>query len=349
VSESNSQFFLSIFRELGNSDLYFSILEHFNGGPTISNVVERFYLHDEFGSPCPAEVQFAASHFRELPHSVLLSLNVSHFHAILSSPSLVVNEEDSLYNFIYERFEGDRHADANGLWTSLLDFLRFESMRTETIATFLAETPNVSELLTPWLLRVFGDRLIHEVMLDNDESFPPKKIREGTVTEISLNNGRPFNGIIAYLTHKHGRNVHAHGIIDITAATHLPGGEPKNLCDLDSESEYLSSSTYGANQSVCWDFKGMRIRPTHYTLRSGTMDFPQSWIMDGSIDGNNWSEIDRRTGIRDLVWRSAIQSFPVSNSIECRFIRLTQSGPNYDYHNDVFVLSGVEFFGSLTE
>jgi hypothetical protein len=131
-------------------------------------------------------------------------------------------------------------------------------------------------------------------------------------------------GIIAYLTTKH-----------------------ENVADLTSDSEFFRSGIM-PGQWVCWDFREMRVRPTHYTIKTLCL---KSWVVEGSLDGKSWTEIDRQTNNQDFKDRHLIPtaSFAVSNPAECRFIRLTQTGENPEHKNDYLYLSAVEFFGTLSE
>jgi hypothetical protein len=88
----------------------------------------------------------------------------------------------------------------------------------------------------------------------------------------------------------------------------------------------------------------MRVRPTHYTLRA---DCLKSWVVEGSLDGTSWTEIDRQTDNRNF-WGCAAASFAVSKPAEFRFIRLTQTDQNHA-GEDQLVLYAVEFFGTLSE
>jgi hypothetical protein len=148
------------------------------------------------------------------------------------------------------------------------------------------------------------------------------------------------DGIIAYLTKKHGGNVHSRGIVTITSkSVGGAGTAPGNVADLTSESLFRSKDEPG--QWICWDFGEMRVRPTHYTLRAWGM---RSWITEASADNKNWQPIDRQTNSTYFKSLSTV-SFPISNATECRFLRLTE-------HSDdrpTMALRVVEFFGTLWE
>jgi hypothetical protein len=164
--------------------------------------------------------------------------------------------------------------------------------------------------------------------------------------EFPLNEANSLDGIISYLTWKHGGNLHDQGIVAITSKSGSYDNvwALRNVADLTSGLYFCSANEPG--QWVCWDFHEMRVRPTHYTIRTWQL---KSWVVEGSLDFVNWIEIDRQTNTEDskfLMSRTA--SFAVSNSAECRLIRLTSKG--YNSGGDSYlVIHAFEVFGALLE
>jgi hypothetical protein len=151
-------------------------------------------------------------------------------------------------------------------------------------------------------------------------------------------------GIISYLTQKHGGNVHDKGIVTITSKSVWSDYDAvRNAADLDSNSRFKSKDEPG--EWICWDFHEMRIRLTHYTIESSRL---KSWVIESSLDGEAWTEIDRRTTNVDLRASPNRESFDFLNSGECRFIRLTQTGRNH-IGDDNLEIRALEFFGTLLE
>jgi hypothetical protein len=154
---------------------------------------------------------------------------------------------------------------------------------------------------------------------------PAKSLKE---VDFPLKEAKSLKGIISYLTRKHGGNVHDKGIVTITSKSVRNDQSwcaARNVADLTSDSSFLSKNEPG--QWICWDFHEMRVRPTHYTIKSW---FLKSLVVDRSLDGEAWTEIDRQTNNEDFNsdwWVTA--SFAVAKSAECRFIRLTQTGKSH--------------------
>jgi hypothetical protein len=72
-----------------------------------------------------------------------------------------------------------------------------------------------------------------------------------------------------------------------------------------------------------------------------------SWVVERSLDGEAWTEIDRRTD-HNVFLLLEMASYPVSKAAECRFIRLTQTGKNH-FGTNKLTINIFEFFGTLLE
>jgi hypothetical protein len=87
----------------------------------------------------------------------------------------------------------------------------------------------------------------------------------------------------------------------------------------------------------------MGVRPTHYTIKSYSL---KSWVVEGSLDFMNWTEIDRETDNNDFS--SSAASFAISNLAEFRFIRLAQTGKRR-CGDSLLYIRAFELFGTLLE
>jgi hypothetical protein len=165
--------------------------------------------------------------------------------------------------------------------------------------------------------------------------------------ECPMKEAKSLEGIISYLKKESGGAVHERGIVTMTSKTVTsedPEYGPSNCRDLTGESEFESKDEAG--QWICWDFHSRRVSVTDYTIWTGCV---KSWVVEGSVDGTNWKELDRRTDQKRLTPASfAISDVPVSGSSQYRFIRLTQIEKNR-YGSDILGLNAVEFFGALWE
>jgi hypothetical protein len=77
----------------------------------------------------------------------------------------------------------------------------------------------------------------------------------------------PFNGVISYLTVKCDGNIHDLGVVEITSSSVSGTDSPRNAADFEISSLFVSENEPG--QWICFDFKTVKIEPTHYTIRTG--------------------------------------------------------------------------------
>jgi hypothetical protein len=89
----------------------------------------------------------------------------------------------------------------------------------------------------------------------------------------------------------------------------------------------------------------MRVHPSRYAAQAGLL---KSSAVEGSLNGQRWTDIDRQTNkLKEWSgWNTP--SSGVSQSAESRFIRLTQIDENHTGRN-CLELRAVEFLGTLSE
>lgn len=152
-----------------------------------------------------------------------------------------------------------------------------------------------------------------------------------------------LSGIVAHITEKVGGNVHEAGVVDITASTGCEARSVLDLCDIES----FYASVGEPDQWICIDFKTRRVIPKNYSIRSRSNGWRslKSWVVEGSLDGVNWIELDRRennTALKGM--KEAV--FSIYRYDYFRFMRLRQIGNNHDDMTG-FCVSAIEIFGTL--
>jgi hypothetical protein len=176
---------------------------------------------------------------------------------------------------------------------------------------------------------------------------PPRSSPEKLQNRLDfpMNRATSLDGIISYLTKKHGGNVHEKGIVTLTSKSFC--GDPvfalQHVADLTSEANFCSGNEPG--QWFCWDFGALRVFPTHYTLWTCPM---KSWVIEVSMDGQAWTTVDRKAGVAVFAERWGTASFAVSNPDAGRYIRLLQTEKT-KLGYDMLSLIAVEFFGTVYE
>ena len=159
---------------------------------------------------------------------------------------------------------------------------------------------------------------------------------------------KPLDGVIAELTRECGGNVHEKGAVEVTANTVYYGHEAKNVVDLGTNPHFASSDE--PNSWIRYDFKGRRVAPTSYSIRTHDCIYPKSWVLEVSNDGSDgsWTIVDRRENSNDLNAGRVTRNFAISTT-PCgsfQFVRLRQIGKTHS-DNYLLVLTSLELFGTL--
>lgn len=173
--------------------------------------------------------------------------------------------------------------------------------------------------------------------------------------DFNFNGNNSLFGIIYHLSGECGGNVHDEGIVRITSSSVNGSQFPKYVADLpnNNTSNYFMS----ANEINSWlqiNFKDMKIRPTHYTIRTysaGPRNYHlKSWILEGSNNFHeNWKVIDSQNGVNYLAYANATYTFEIKKQNPDEYYKLLRiriAGIN-DADSYHLILSNLEFFGSL--
>jgi hypothetical protein len=133
----------------------------------------------------------------------------------------------------------------------------------------------------------------------------------------------------------------------VTSSGVNSGHEAKNAVDF--ESSHYCQTTDAANSWLCYEFKGMVVEVTDYSICTRPdCDFhhPRIWTVEGSVDGREWIELDRQNERGDLSGVNKWASFCTSVRARVRLIRLRQHGKNSSRH-DYLTVGAFEVFGTL--
>ncbi|OHT04313.1 hypothetical protein TRFO_28198 [Tritrichomonas foetus] len=160
----------------------------------------------------------------------------------------------------------------------------------------------------------------------------------------------PFDGIVAHLTAEVKGNIVEKGLLTITGNSADKNRDHDLMLLVDYDWNRCWTSTNTPNSWVQFDFGNKQICITHYTIKT----YPcgrgyshlKSWVIEGSTNGQNWSEIDRRDDNNELNGKSKVATFMCASLYDSQFIRLRQTGPNH-YGDHYLILTNIEFFGDL--
>jgi hypothetical protein len=298
------------------------------------NIVCRLSTLHKLEIDHPIETGFAASHFFELhAKSDFQQLNIDIMSRILTHPELKIIDEDSLCHFIVQRISIDQDD------FKLLEYVRFEYVSVSMMTELINIISNSFDMFTFAVWNRIARRLLLPIHLEtiNDRSF------------LEFFDGRdPLDGIIAHLTRFCGGNVSDKNIVKITPSS-TGHGDCKTLANFGVISDFYTKNSPGS--WVCYDFERMKVMITSYSIRSRsptTTLFPRHWILEGSSDGQDWVEIDRRDNDLSLNQMNPIVHFGcvTTNSRAMKMIRFRLTGKD-SLGSHYLCISGLELFGSL--
>lgn len=295
-----------------------------------------------FSDHVPRLTDLVASRFCEIGKDILKTLNLETAQLLLSSPSLKIDDEDSLYDFVMSRAENDVR------FMSLFEFVYFEYLSQSRVEEFVSLA---SEHLLDIINAGIWSKICRRFVFGSEvKQWNPRIVNS---LEFACDSD-PLNGIIAHLTRICGGNVHDEGIVHVTASSFLTRGsqvfDPKNAAELEGSGIFASNNEEGA--WICYDFQKWQVIPKSYSLQSqgdgpGGLH-PRSWVIEVSDDNLLWTEIDRRTNNNDLNGQNLTQNFKIANvpNESYRYIRMRQIAPNHAGNNQL-VFSDFEIFGTL--
>lgn len=321
---------------------------------TVSNIFQVLKFYELHTVSSNRAIEFAAKNFEKIDKNQLKKLNHQILRSIVSNRKLVLENEDSLLNFILSLYENMSENDLENVSikesvAELLESVCFENLSSNAFQKFVNEF-DASYMTSPLLRQI-------------SYSFKFKQKEQ----DFELNNqslGR-FHGIIFSLTKKCGGNVHEKGIIEIkgTSIRNDPTLQPKVAADLfDLQSCFHSRNEL--NSTLTYDFKNYRVIPTSYSIRTNPWGgkghyHMMSWVLEGSNDENNWIILDRKVEDKSLDMINNENTFKCNlvsngdgknNAVSFRFLRIRNTGPNSGSNqalNNVMNIGALEFFGKL--
>jgi len=306
----------------------------------LGNAVSRLRTRTEFGMCADEEVAFLGAHFYELDFDAISSLSFDEVDAVLGHDSLVLESENALLDAVIGLDDGARASGGSCAFEGLLRHVRPQNLDAAHLDTYAERARGLSSDvfdaiiagLRAWLescgrplRRDGGGRLVSQVF--------------------AFNEGDPFGGILAHLRSQCGGNVHATGIVDVTASS-TGYNKCEQVTDHGWNDHWCSNNTPGS--WLMFDFKGRSVRPAAYSLKSNAGGhYLVKWALEGSNDGSAWTALDERE-TQEFKTSKGSKTFTCSGPQFFRFVRLRQTGKNSN-NNDQLILSALELFGALRE
>ena len=320
--------------------------------PTITeeNVISLLKEHEKFpnfySEHISKEIKFASRHFYSLfenHREELENLSFDLIYAITSSDELCLRDEDQLLDFINGVYI---HSKNGHKYSILYQNVKFMNITKEMAKVFIQhfDINDINE--ETWLS--LSNRFIECKTSDcSDKVRYSPKIK---ILEFKPDGKDQFIGIINYL--KTQSNDDFKNRVEVTASSVVSNvHSPLNLTVFDDDDKWFESQPERYNW-ICYNFKKNRVIPTSYQIKSYPFQknwhHPKSWVIQGSIDGNNWTDIDHKNNCTVLNEKSVSHIFPIKNdnSLEFHYIRMKLTDTNW-CNNNFLSLGSLEIYGQL--
>jgi hypothetical protein len=343
LDDPAADFIIEVGSAFENTELVDLAVKFLSRPIKIGNVFEKIARKRKLGIDVTAEITYAASHLVKIDTEVLKDLDLSLLKEIFESDKLQIRNESWLFRFVCSLIEerGDEYRE-------LLNFVLFEFLSDAEMTTFLRmiSIEDISGRMWASLSR----RLALSVHMDMTKSERTKRgfsVLHDKQEDFPFT-GDGFDGIFGHLTKRCGHLCES-GIISVSSSGNI-SMPPNQLIDNTFNGYWYSCNV--PNSWVMIDFGRFRLKPSAYTLRTGHFDqnsveHLRSWVLEGSYDATNWSELDRQKNSPDLNGDFKSKTWPCKELVAFRYIRLRQTAKNH--HNSHFLfLNNIELFGTMS-
>ena len=338
VRNEDAQSFIMYAKELGNVELVELFEKELENKITIDNVWTRIDLKMSLHMNMSEEMDFLASHF-SIAKTKIAEKSFDVIYSILSSPELRLEDEDELYVFVRDLVAKD------STWFTPFELIDFSTLSKHSISDFIDFSSMFEISVNSFLWRKVCERMLIA------ERLPATRLEkryesDGDSKEIAYDKVNPLNGIVSHLSEEFGGNAARCGAIDVLSSSCMSNHKPENIFDYDSQNYFESQPR--RYQWIIIDFKNFRVSPTKYTL--GTVEgasAPKTWVLDGSIDGEKWTLIDKRRDVKALRKHNANVMLKTIHQPLVRFIRLRQQSSHSG--SNKLTVRALELFGTLEE
>ncbi|KAK8894966.1 hypothetical protein M9Y10_023408 [Tritrichomonas musculus] len=344
IDDDNVDFLIRAGQIFDNRELIELCLKFVNQPLKLSNVLSKITRKYEFKIDYSSEVEFAASNLFEFEDEDLMKLELPILKSLLSCRRLQIRNESWLFSFVLTLIE--MHGDD---YRCLLGYVNFEALSDREMIDFInmIYLDDIDGVLWSALSR----RLMKNVANATGRSQRTTKcfsILSSKTEYYPYQDNKSFDGVFSNLSKKYG-NLCENGIVKMSSSGNI-SMPPNEIIDHNFTGYWYSTNF--PNSWVMIDFGSqLRIKPSAYSLRSAhfmpcVVEHLKSWVLEGSSDAKNWSELDRQKNTQDLNGDFKFKTWQCKELDSFRYIRLRQTSKNH--HNSHFLfLNNIELFGTL--
>jgi hypothetical protein len=339
LTEANYDIFWTFATTFENPELFQCLMELRPESPTVATALERLSATARMSIPHSEVLEFVAAHLFEFTPSALAALEPEVLAEVLRKRVRDGDREDDLLGLIEVAARADRrHFDC-------VQFVAFERLSIASVSKFVALAEDLNMPVAPGspVWRAICRRLL----ADGAKLEPAVPRPEGQVVEFVPS--QPLFGMVAFLSQKCGGNVHRMGVVKVTASSYYSVRFPENVVDLAANSYFYSEDQ--PNQWLCLDFQKATVIATRYSIQTrqyGGDCHIRTWVVEGSAVEDEWVELDSQVDVDGLDGLAKVGSFEIAKRVQCRKVRIRQTGPNSAGNNHLS-LGRFELFGEIQE
>lgn len=340
LPEDEIPFFSEIIEILGSDSFSISFTKTYEiTSESVISLLQNHQDHQKFySSQIENEINYICEHFYELSETHkddLLKLKFNILDRIISSPTLLLKNEDQLLYFINKLCE--QNPD-NMILYEHVDFLNVTASAISEIASNINANNITNEILKKILARI--TQSTNSIDLINNKRYMKQRI------DIPMEN--EFSGIMNYLNKNYKEKIGTEiKVIASSSFQTTRNYDPMHVIVFDDRDKYFASYDE-ANSYLCFDFGKFKIIPTKYTFKSRDCGhYIKKWKIEVSNDFEHWKEISQEeTDAMNQAHVSHTFDIKNPNNEEIRYFKITQTGHNSRGDN-YFCIDSIEIYGTL--
>lgn len=312
IQSSEIPFILEVIEILENESIELQELNE-NTEITNENVLKLIKQHEKYckfyKKRLSTEIDFAASHFYalfETQQNEFEDISIESLTKIVFNEKLQLSSEDQLLKLV------NHFNERNNEYSFLYDTVLFENVTKETMKEFtnIFKCEDINNGIWNRLLK----RLELEVVNEKKDESQNNRIHVGK--DFLYSDQNKFNGILKYLITK--SNDQIENEINITASSIWEDSkdnyQPKFVTQFENSKSYCSKNNDAYDNWICFDFKGRKIIPTEYTIKSpDSQCYPKDWVIECRNENESWEVVDEQKDCEILNKSGAVHTFKIKN------------------------------------
>ncbi|OHS99343.1 hypothetical protein TRFO_34253 [Tritrichomonas foetus] len=338
---------IQFFAALGNHSVLSKLVEdedQLNQTNAISILLQRA----SSSLPIDKEISFIAENFDDFHHEELEKLDFPEIQSILSSPSLFIEDEEAVFNFVCHLASKDES------FSSLFEFVDFRNLSIESVRSFLSLYSFEKMNIGIW--NAIKCRLLCDVKIPEEETGSDFLILSGDRDSIFSSPAlkkeiSEWHGIFDKLSNQYQGNLDDLGVVKTTSSGYSFASPPCNVLDFHRSNYFYSKDT--ENPWIEFEFSDFLVLPIGYSLRTSKLgeenwSHIRSWIVYGYDFDDKRYVLDEQNDVEDMKGSMVSATFRIRDPIQCKRIRIQQVGKNWAGLN-FMVLSAIEIYGKILD